>query len=33
VRSNDHDKFQQRVFDELADLEHADKQRIIVDFV
>jgi hypothetical protein len=33
VNSNDYEKFQQNVFDELADLEHADQQRILVDFV
>jgi hypothetical protein len=30
---NDYDIFRQHVFDELADLQHADKQRILIDFI
>ena len=30
---SDYEKFQQQVFDKLDDLEQADQQRIIVEFV
>ena len=33
MSSDDYEKFQQRVFDELAELEYADQQRILVGMV
>jgi len=30
---SDYEKFQQRMFDQLDDLEQADKQRILVEFL
>jgi uncharacterized protein (DUF488 family) len=31
--SNNYDKFQQRIFDEMAELEEAEYQRLLVDFI
>ena len=33
MSSNDYEKFQQRVFDELTELEQVERQRIIMDIV
>jgi hypothetical protein len=33
MSSNDYEKFQQRVFDELTELEQFERQRIIMDIV
>jgi hypothetical protein len=33
MSSNDYDIFGQHVFAELADLQHADRQRILIDFI
>ena len=30
---NDYEIFRQRVFDELAHLQHADRQRVLIDLV
>lgn len=33
MAQSDYEKFQQEIFDQLDDLEEADKQRVIDDFV